>query len=93
MMKLQFGFCSKALHSSDIVMSSEMFHLEWDHFRENLISSIKNLKEKDFSDVFLACEDGQVREKSKDFLMRYCSGDVTQIGSCCQLPLVPRDAG
>jgi len=41
-------------------MSSEMFHLEWDHFRENLISSIENFKEKDFTDVILACEDRQV---------------------------------
>jgi len=41
-------------------MSSEMYHLEWDHFRENLISSIENFKEKDFTDVILACEDRQV---------------------------------
>ena len=56
-------FClseSRGIHSSDIVMSSEMFHLEWDRFRENLISSIENFKEKDFSDVVLACEDRQV---------------------------------
>jgi len=41
-------------------MSSEMFHLEWDYFRKNLISSIENFKEKDFTDVILACEDRQV---------------------------------
>ena len=37
-----------------------MFHLEWDYFRKNLISSIENFKEKDFTDVILACEDRQV---------------------------------
>ena len=47
-------------------MSSEMFHLEWDHFCENMISSIKNFKEKEFSDVILACEGRQVQEQWKE---------------------------
>ena len=42
-----------------------MFHLEWDHFCENMISSIKNFKEKEFSDVILACEGRQVQEQMK----------------------------
>jgi len=41
-------------------MSSEMLHLEWDNFRDNLVNSIANFKEKQFADVILACEDRQV---------------------------------
>jgi len=41
-------------------MSSEMLHLEWDNFRDNLVNSIANFKEKHFADVILACEDRQV---------------------------------
>ena len=36
-------FCSRrSIHSSDIGMNSEMFHLEWDHFHESLTSSIED---------------------------------------------------
>ena len=41
-------------------MNSEMFTLEWDGFRENLVTSIGNFKGTDFSDVILACEGRQV---------------------------------
>jgi len=37
-----------------------MLHLEWDHFRENMIRSIESFRETDFSDVILACQDRQV---------------------------------
>ena len=53
-----------------------MLHLEWDHFRDNLIRSIENFKETDFSDVILACQDGQVGEKMC-CLFLFSVGDVT----------------
>ena len=59
-------------------MSSEMLHLEWDHFRENLTRSIENFKETDFSDVILACQDRQVGEHKCVFLDMYV---VTQVMS------------
>ena len=42
-------------------MSSEMLLLEWDNFRDNLVNSIADFKEKHFADVILACEDRQVK--------------------------------
>ena len=53
-----------------------MFHLEWDHFCENMISSIKNFKEKEFSDVILACEGRQVQEQMK----RIGNSELLKIG-------------
>ena len=45
-----------------------MLHLEWDHFRENMIRSIESFRETDFSDVILACQDRQVGENVLPFL-------------------------
>ena len=39
---------------------SEKLCLQWNDFKENVISSFESLREdQDFSDVTLACEDGQ----------------------------------
>ena len=69
-------------------MSSEMLHLEWDNFRDNLVNSIANFKEKHFADVILACEDRQVKLIAELLLQHrlWFTGDDTQIGSGCLLP-------
>ena len=46
--------------------SSEKLCLQWNDFKENITSSFKELREdKEFSDVTLACEDGQQIEAHK----------------------------
>ena len=47
----------------------EKLCLQWNDFKENIISSVGNLKEdKDFTDVTLACEDGTQIEAHKIIL-------------------------
>ena len=49
--------------------NSEKLCLKWNNFKENTISSFGTLREdKDFSDVTLACEDGQQVEAHKVIL-------------------------
>ena len=46
--------------------SSEKLCLQWNDFKENITSSFKELREDiDFTDVTLACEDGQQIEAHK----------------------------
>ena len=46
--------------------SSEKLCLQWNDFKENITSSFKELREdRDFTDVTLACEDGQQIEAHK----------------------------
>ena len=48
----------------------EKLCLQWNDFKENIISSVGNLKEdKDFTDVTLACEDGRQIEAHKIILV------------------------
>ena len=48
----------------------ERLCLQWNDFKENIISSVGNLKEdKDFTDVTLACEDGTQIEAHKIILV------------------------
>ena len=43
--------------------------MEWLHFKENIISSVGNLREdQDFTDVTLACDDGRQIEAHKIIL-------------------------
>ena len=43
-----------------IMSSSEKLCLQWNDFKENITLSFKALRDdKDFTDVTLACEDGQ----------------------------------
>ena len=49
--------------------SSEKLCLQWNDFKENIASSFKDLRnEKEFTDVTLACEDGQQIEVNKTVL-------------------------
>ena len=46
---------------------SEKLCLQWTNFKDNVNSAFVNLREdKDFSDVTLACEDGQQVEAHKE---------------------------
>ena len=48
---------------------SEKFSLQWSNFRSNVCSAFQDLREdKDFTDVTLACEDGQQLEVHKVIL-------------------------
>ena len=48
---------------------SEKLCLQWNDFKENMISSVGNLREdQDFTDVTLACEDGRQLEAHKIIL-------------------------
>ena len=48
---------------------SEKFSLQWSNFRSNVCSAFQDLREdKDFTDVTLACEDGQQMEVHKVIL-------------------------
>ena len=48
---------------------SEKLCLQWNNFKDNVNSAFVNLREdKDFSDVTLACEDGQQVEAHKVIL-------------------------
>ena len=48
---------------------SEKLCLQWNDFKDNVNSAFVNLREdKDFSDVTLACEDGQQVEAHKVIL-------------------------
>ena len=50
--------------------SSEKLCLQWNDFKENIISSFKELREdREFTDVTLACEDGQQIEAHKVVLV------------------------
>ena len=50
--------------------SSEKLRLQWNDFKENITSSFKELREdKEFSDVTLACQDGQQIEAHKIVLV------------------------
>ena len=49
--------------------SSEKLCLQWNDFKENIASSFKDLRnEKEFTDVTLACEDGQQIDVNKTVL-------------------------
>ena len=49
---------------------SEKLCLKWNDFQENVAAALGNLKgDKDFSDVTLACEDGQQFEAHKVILV------------------------
>ena len=48
------------------MVSTEKLCLQWNDFKENITSSFKELRgERDFTDVTLACEDGQSLELHK----------------------------
>ena len=48
---------------------SEKLCLKWNDFKENVMNAFENLREdNDFSDVTLACEDGQQVEAHKVIL-------------------------
>ena len=50
--------------------SSEKLCLQWNDFKENITSSFKELREdREFTDVTLACEDGQQIEAHKVVLV------------------------
>ena len=50
--------------------STEKLCLQWNDFKENIISSLKDLREdREFTDVTLACEDGQQVEAHKIVLV------------------------
>ena len=52
---------------------SEKLCLQWNDFKENVISSFGSLREdQDFSDVTLACEDGQ-QIKARRVILAGCS--------------------
>ena len=52
-----------------LVAMSEKLCLQWNDFKENVITAFGSLRDdKDFSDVTLACEDGQQVEAHKVIL-------------------------
>ena len=58
----------------------EKLCLQWNDFKENIISSVGNLKEdKDFTDVTLACEDGRQIEAHK-IILSGSSGGLATLG-------------
>ena len=61
---------TKSNHSSDSVMfNSEKLCLQWNDFKENLSASFADLRgDKEFTDVTLACEDGQQIDAHKVIL-------------------------
>ena len=78
MMKLFFGQIKMsvtnlppvALRNSFNLNMSEKLCLKWNDFQENVAAALGNLKgDKDFSDVTLACEDGQQFEAHKVILV------------------------
>ena len=53
-----------------MMVSTEKLCLQWNDFKENITSSFKELREdRDFTDVTLACEDGQQIEAHKVVLV------------------------
>ena len=49
-----------------VAMDEEKLCLQWNDFKENIISSFRNLREeREFTDVTLACEDGKQIEAHK----------------------------
>ena len=62
----EYHLISKQLYSINM---SEKLCLQWNDFQENIKSAFGNLREdNDFSDVTLACEDGQQVEAHKVIL-------------------------
>ena len=61
---------TKSNHSSDSVMfNSEKLCLQWNNFKENISASFADLRgDKEFTDVTLACEDGQQIDAHKVIL-------------------------
>ena len=57
------------LRKLDNIKMTEKLHLQWNDFKDNVNSAFGDLREeKDFSDVTLACEDGQQVEAHKMIL-------------------------
>ena len=53
-----------------MMVSAEKLRLQWNDFKENITSSFKELREnREFTDVTLACEDGQQLEAHKVVLV------------------------
>ena len=54
------------------ISSAEKLCLEWNDFQENILSGFKDLRlEKEFTDVTLACEDGQQIEAHRIVLTSF----------------------
>ena len=63
--QFSFFFCRQKYFYLAMV-STEKLCLQWNDFKENITSSFKELRgERDFTDVTLACEDGQHLELHK----------------------------
>ena len=65
----QFCNLAMAFFILTLCIMSEQICLQWNDFKENITSAFENLKkDDDFTDVTLACEDGEQVEAHKVIL-------------------------
>ena len=57
---LNLYFCQLVKRPTSTMTATEKLCLQWNDFKENITSSFRELREdKEFTDVTVACEDGQ----------------------------------